>query len=144
MQWWFLPYFDINQPWVYVCPPSQTPLPPPSLSHPAGLSQCTDFDCPVSFVKLGLVNCFTYGNIHVSMLFSQIISPSSSPTESKSNLLYICISFAVSHTGSSFSSDQFSHSVMSDFLQPYESQHARPPCPSPTPGVHSNSCPSSR
>ena len=39
---------------------------------------------------------------------------------------------------------QFSRSVMSDSLRPHESQHARPPCPSPTPGVHSNSCPSSR
>ena len=38
---------------------------------------------------------------------------------------------------------QFSHSVVSDSLQPHESQHARPPCPSPTPGVHSNSCLSS-
>ena len=38
-----------------------------------------------------------------------------------------------------FSSLQFSHSVMSDSLQPHESQHARPPCPSPTPGVHSDS-----
>ena len=43
-----------------------------------------------------------------------------------------------------FSSAQFSHSVMSDSLQPHESQHARPPCPSPTPGVHSNSSPLSR
>ena len=42
------------------------------------------------------------------------------------------------------SSVQFSHSVMSDSLRPRESQHARPPCPSPTPGVHSNSRPSSR
>ena len=41
------------------------------------------------------------------------------------------------------SSVQFSRSVMSDSLQPHESQHARPPCPSPTPGVHPNSCPSS-
>ena len=39
------------------------------------------------------------------------------------------------------SSVQFSHSVMSDSLQPQELQHARPPCPSPTPGVHTNSCP---
>ena len=39
---------------------------------------------------------------------------------------------------------QFSHTVMSDSLQPHESQHARPPCLSPTPGVHSNSHPSSR
>jgi len=39
---------------------------------------------------------------------------------------------------------QFSHSVLSDSLQPHESQHTRPPCPSPTPGVHSDSCPSSQ
>ena len=39
---------------------------------------------------------------------------------------------------------QFSHSVVSDSLPPHESQHARPPCPSPTPGVHSDSCPSTQ
>ena len=39
---------------------------------------------------------------------------------------------------------QFSRSVVSDSLQPHESQHARPPCPSPTPRVHSNWCPLSR
>ena len=39
---------------------------------------------------------------------------------------------------------QFSHPVMSDSLRPHKSQHARPPCLSPTPRVHSNSCPSSR
>ena len=43
-----------------------------------------------------------------------------------------------------FPSVQFSHSVMSDSLQPHESQHARPPCPSPTPWVHSDSRPSSQ
>ena len=43
-----------------------------------------------------------------------------------------------------FSSVRFSHSVMSDSLWPHESQHARPPCSSPTPGVYSNSCPSSQ
>ena len=36
---------------------------------------------------------------------------------------------------------QFSRSVMSDSLQPHEPQHARPPCPSPTPRTYSNSCP---
>ena len=41
------------------------------------------------------------------------------------------------------SSVQFSRSVVSDSLRPHELQHARPPCPSPTPGVHPNSCPSS-
>ena len=39
---------------------------------------------------------------------------------------------------------QFSRSVMSDSLQPHESQHARPPCPSPTPGVHPDSRPLSQ
>ena len=39
---------------------------------------------------------------------------------------------------------QFSRSIVSDSLQPHELQHTRPPCPSPTPGVHSNTCPSSR
>ena len=43
-----------------------------------------------------------------------------------------------------FSSIQFSCSVVSDFLRPHESQHSRPPCPSPTPGVHSNSRPLSQ
>ena len=39
---------------------------------------------------------------------------------------------------------QFNCSVVSDSLQPHESQHTRPPCPSPTPGVHPNSCPLSQ
>ena len=43
-----------------------------------------------------------------------------------------------------FSSVQFSRSVVSDSLQPHESQHAWPPRPSPTPGVYSNSCPLSQ
>ena len=43
-----------------------------------------------------------------------------------------------------FSSVQFSRSVVSDCLWPHGLQHTRPPCPSPTPGVHSNSCPLSR
>ena len=42
------------------------------------------------------------------------------------------------------SSVQFSHSVMSDSLRPHGLQHARSPCPSPTPGVYSNSCALSR
>ena len=42
------------------------------------------------------------------------------------------------------SSVQFSHSVVSNSLQPRGLQHARSPCPSPTPGTYSNSCPSSQ
>ena len=43
-----------------------------------------------------------------------------------------------------FSSVQFSPSVVSNSWWPHEMQHTRPPCPSPTPGVHTNSCPLSR
>ena len=48
--------------------------------------------------------------------------------------------FSCSHVGCV----QFSHSVMCDSLRPHELQHARPPCPSPTSGVHPNPCPLSR
>ena len=59
-------------------------------------------------------------------------------------------SLLLSHQGSDalplvwFSSVQFSHSVVSNSLRPHESQYARPPCLSLTPGVYSNPCPSSR
>ena len=66
--WWFLPSIDMNQPQVYMCPPSRTPLAPPSPPHPSGSSQCTGFECPVSCVELGLVIYFTYGSIHISLL----------------------------------------------------------------------------
>ena len=56
---------------------------------------------------------------------------------------YIILSI-VTNNISLISSVQFSRSVVSNSLWPHESQHARPPCPSPAPGVYSNSCPSSR
>ena len=57
--------------------------------------------------------------------------------------------YQLSHCGSQslkyqIRSDQISRSVVSDSLRPHESQHARPPCPSPTPRVHSDSRPSSQ
>ena len=57
---------------------------------------------------------------------------------------HLLISWLQSPSAVIFSTVQFSHSVMSDSLWPHESQYARPPCPSPTPGVHSDSLPSSR
>ena len=48
------------------------------------------------------------------------------------------------HNCTHLSSVQFSRSVMSNSLRPHELQHARPPCPSPSPRVHSNSCPLSQ
>ena len=53
-------------------------------------------------------------------------------------VLYSC------YTRIQIRSDQISRSVVSDSLRPHESQHARPSCPSPTPGVHSDSRPSSQ
>ena len=55
-----LPYIDMNLPWVNMCSPSWTPLPPPSLSHPSGSSQCTSPEHPVSCIEPGLVIRFTY------------------------------------------------------------------------------------
>ena len=57
----------------------------------------------------------------------------------------LCIKGRISSPlNSSFISVQFSCSVVFDSLRPHESQHARPPCPSPAPGVYPNSCPLSR
>ena len=50
----------------------------------------------------------------------------------------------IAFSGTFLSSVQFSRSVVSDSLRTHESQNARPPCPSPTPRVYPNSCPSSR
>ena len=71
----------------------------------------------------------------------QFQSPNSSPP----TLLPPLVSISLSSTSVSLfllcKSVQFSGSVVSDSLQPHEPQRARPPCPSPTPGVHPNPCP---
>ena len=75
--------------------PILNPLPPPSPSHPSGSSQCTSPEHPVSCIETGLAICLKYDNRHVSMLFSQIIPPSPSPTESK-RLFYTSVSLLLS------------------------------------------------
>ena len=75
--------------------PILKPLPPPSLSHPSGSSQCTRTEHPVSCIKTGLAIYFMYDNIHVSMLFSQIIPSLPSLTESKS-LFFTSVSLLLS------------------------------------------------
>ena len=95
---WVLPYIDMNQPRVYMCPLILN-SPPNSLPTPSlWVVPEHSFECPASCIELELVIYFTYGNIHVSMLFSLIIPPSPSSTESKSLsftsefLLLSCIS----------------------------------------------------
>ena len=83
--WWFLPYIHMNQPWVYMCSPS----------HPSGSSKCASPEHPASCIEPGLAIYFTYDNICVSMLFSQIIPPSPSPTEPKS-LFFTSVSLLLS------------------------------------------------
>ena len=84
-------------------------------------------------------------------LFGQIgQSPARSPLVSGSlvhvaKLIYhLHLCHYVHFVLNAFSSVQFSHSVVSNSLWPHEPQHARPPCPSPTPGVHPNSYPLSQ
>ena len=92
-----LPYIKMNPPQAYTCAPSWILLPPPSPYHPSGSSQCTSPKHPVSCIEPGLATCFIYDITHISMPFSQIISPSPSPTESK-RLFYTSVSLLLSHT----------------------------------------------
>ena len=77
------------------------------------------------------------------------VCPDSTPCD-RAHIFSHCLSqfettfhYLQPHASFSQSVSQFSRSVMSDSLWPHESQHTRPPCPSQTPGVYSNSCPSS-
>ena len=73
-----LPYINMHLPRVYTCSPSWTPLPPPSSPKH-----------PVSCIEPGLVICFIYDIIHVSMPFSQIMPLP--PTESKDCFIHLCL-----------------------------------------------------
>ena len=93
-----LPYIDMNQPWVYMCPPSWTPLPPPSPSHASGSSQCTSPERPMSCIEPGLEICFT-----INTRFNAILSDHPTLAFShrvQKSILYTCVSFAILHTGS--------------------------------------------
>ena len=80
---------------VYMSSQSWTPLPTSSSYHLSGSSQCTSPKHPLSCVELRLAIRFLHDSIHVSMPFSQIIPPSTSPTESKS-LFFTSVSLFLS------------------------------------------------
>ena len=92
-----LPNIKMNPPQVYMCSPSWTLLPPPSPYQPSGSSQCTSPKHPVSCIEPGLATRFLHDILHVSMSFSQIFPPSSSPTESI-RLFYTSVSLLLSRT----------------------------------------------
>ena len=78
--------------------PPWTRLPPPSRPHPSGLSQNTGFECPASCIELALGMYFTYGNIHVSMLFYSFLF--SSPYDEHFQQSFFKIDFCDSVPGS--------------------------------------------
>ena len=82
---------------VYTCSSYWIPLPPSSPYHPSGSSQCTSPKHPVSCIEPGLAIRFLYDIIYVSMLFSQIIPTSPSPTESK-RLFYPSLEIVIQGT----------------------------------------------
>ena len=116
--------------------------------------------CSATSKRFGSFNIYLIGNLTIILeqysysriLFSNKNSTSAwCPILNLKNIMLIRARYKRSHNVSfllnemsQFSSVHFSRSVVSNSLRPHELQHARPPCPSPHPRVHSNSCPSSQ
>ena len=109
-------------------------------------------DATLYYWNLELQGCLGWSGILVAILSLSFIEYRSWQCYSRifySNLVKSKKSRIFSHIEDTYkrlslyflSSVKFSRSVVSNSLRPHESQHARPPCPSPTPGVHSDSCP---
>ena len=108
----------------------------PILANAAVWKPESHFSFPFLFIFMQWIPNFT--NVTSKYVWISIIIVS---------LLFCCFnsrpSLLLTLSSTSFSSVQFSHSVLSDSLRPHELQHTRPSCPSATPRVHSNSRPSS-
>ena len=126
----------MNSPWVYTCSPSWTPPPSPSQYPPSGSSQCTSPKHPVSRSEPGVCETAKETQMCRTPQFKSINS-------SAHSFLYSPTLTSTDNYCKNHSSDSFQFSSVAQScpnLRPHESQHARPPCPSPSPGVHSNSC----
>ena len=93
--WRFLPYINMNQPWVYMCPPD--PNLPPTPYHSSRLSQYIGFECPLLCLRLGLVMFHIW-----SYTYFNAILKSSYPClfpESKSLfcVCFCCVAYRVCH-----------------------------------------------
>ena len=89
--WCFLPHTDMNQPQVYMCPLSWSPLPPPSPSHPSSLSQCTGLECPFHASNL---DCSSISNMVIYMFQCYSLKSSHAPhfpQSPKLGSLYLCL-----------------------------------------------------
>ena len=128
-------------------PPFLNLLPISLPISPARWSQSTASELPVAQQIRTLY--FTQSNVCISILLSPFVPPSPSRTTPTSlfsmsaSLLLPCKQVHRYHFSRFHQFSQFSCSVVSDSLRPHESQHARPPWPSPSPGNHSDSHPSS-
>ena len=94
-----LPYIDLNQPWIYMCSPSQSPIPRPSPSNPSGSSQCTSPEHLSHASNLGwwsvsplivyLFQCYSLRTSHPRLL------PQSPKVCSVHLCLFICFAYRV-------------------------------------------------
>ena len=112
-------------------------------------NSCTTQCFPKKNVTILWDSCMKLSSWEIILKATPRVLSSASPLQTKIKMMieFHSGSSQWRHTGllySLFSSVQFSCSVMSDSLRPHELQHARPPCPSPTPGVYSDSCPLSQ
>ena len=124
---------------------------PPFWGYP--IASCLDHLFPLNTFSLWIISAFCMGCLyqykqetqHFSYNFF-LFSPYQDPLTQGCVCGCGCVCMCVLKTKKAYNTNsvQFSHSVMSDSLQPHELQHTRPPCSSPNPGVHSNSCLSSR
>ena len=122
------------------------------------MSMCRVFSCVVgrvcflwpvrslgkTLLAFALLHSVLQGQIFILCKWNTKLTEQQLPISSFPQPLAITILFSVAPIFTVFSSVLFSHSVVSNSLWPHQSQHTRPPCPSPTPRVHADWCSSSQ